>query len=234
MEPSEGAMVTQFQRHNLKEDVAAYIREQIFAGSLRPNMKIDQDNIAAKLGVSKLPVREALILLASDGLVENRARRGAYVAPLTPEDIYDHYHILALLVATAAERAAVRITDEDLDKLQSLLTQMEQWDTRESAAGQEELNDRFHRIINRVGGSRRLNSVLRTLAYGIPHHLYHHTRGWTVDAQEEHREILAALRDHDGPRAAKAAAAHLDSGAADAVRRLRESGFWDDSGSEEE
>jgi DNA-binding GntR family transcriptional regulator len=218
----------QLRRHNLKEDVAACIRELIFGGDLRPGARIDQDRIAETLGVSKLPVREALILLESEGLVIGYPRRGAFVAPLTPDDIYDHYHIFALLVSTAAERAATRITDADLGKLEELLVQMEQWDSRESAHGQEQLNDEFHRIINRAGGSRRLNAVLRSVANGIPDRLYHQTRGWTEIAQKEHREILDALRARDGKRVAAAAAAHIDSGAAHAVRMLRESGFWSD------
>lgn len=219
-------VAARFQRHNLKEDVAAYVRELIFGGQFKPGMKVDQDRIADTLGVSKLPVREALILLESEGIIESYPRRGAFVAPLTPDDVYDHYHIFALLVSAAAERAATRITDEEIEQLERLLQQMEEWDSSESAAGQEQLNDEFHRIINRAGGSRRLNAVLRSLSHGIPSRLYHQTRGWTDMAQKEHRAIVEALRARDPEGAAAAAAAHVDSGASHAVRILRESGFW--------
>lgn len=218
-----------FVRCNLKDDVASYVRELIFSGKLKPDSKIPQDAVAEALGVSKLPVREALIVLEAEGLVVSYPRRGAFVAQLTPDDIYDHYHLFGLLVSAAAERAATRISDEELAELENILEKMEQWDSEESAEGQEEYNDEFHRIINRSGGSRRMNSVLRSIAYGIPDRLYHRTRGWTEGAQHEHRELLDALKERDPERAAKAAAAHIDSGAADAVRILRESGFWDET-----
>lgn len=216
------------QRNNLKEDVAAYIRERIFAGDLRPGMKLDQDGIAETLGISKLPVREALIVLEAEGLVDSLPRRGAFVARLTAEDIYDQYHIYSLLVAVATERAAARITDEELDELEELLERMDRWDARAPAEEQDALGEEFHRIIFRAGGSRRLNSVLRSLSYGIPKRVYHQARGWTDVARKEHRDILDALRDRDGARAASAAVAHIESGAAHAVRMLKESGFWDE------
>lgn len=220
------ALVARFQKTNLKDDVAGFIRESIFSGRFRPGMKLDQDWIAETLTVSKLPVREAIILLEAEGLVQGFPRRGAFIAPLTPDDIYDHYHIYALVAASAAERAADRITDSDLDELERLINEMQQWESRESAVGQEILNERFHRIVNRAGGSRRLNSVLRSLALGIPSRLYHETRGWTSTAQDEHREILRALRARDGVAAARAVAAHIDSGAQHAVKSLHASGFW--------
>jgi DNA-binding GntR family transcriptional regulator len=219
-------LIARFQKTNLKDDVAAFIREGIFSGRFLPGMKLDQDWIAETLMVSKLPVREAIILLEAEGLVQGLPRRGAFIAPLTPEDIFDHYHIYALVASSAAERAAGRITPEDLDKLERLIHEMQRWESRESAEGQEVLNERFHRIINRAGGSRRLNSVMRSLVLGIPARLYHETRGWTSTAQDEHREILRALRAGDGPAAARAVAVHIDSGAHHAVRSLRANGFW--------
>lgn len=218
-----------YRRNNLKEDVAAYVRELIFSGNLRPGAKVDQDRIAEALGTSKLPVREALILLEGEGLIESQPRRGAYVASLTAEDIYDHYHVFALVVALAAERAAQRITDSEIEALEAILAKMEQWDSSEAATGHEDLNDEFHRIINRVGGSRRLNSVIRLLANGIPDRLYHQTRGWTESAQMEHRELLEAMKSHSGERAAKAARTHIDSGAQTAIAILTERGFWESS-----
>lgn len=213
-------------RTNLKDSVAAYIREQIFSGELRPGTKVDQEQIAATLGVSKLPVREALISLESEALIRNLPRRGALIAQLTPDDVRDHYRIYGLLSAMAAERAAEQLTEADLDELDLLLTRM---DAEPLSDSLEDLNFAFHRIINRAGGSNRLAAVLGSLADSIPTRFYEFTTGWSKLAAEHHRIILIALRARDAEAAGAAMAEHLTSSGDYAVRLLAESGFWDHS-----
>ena len=75
----------------LKQRAAQEIRRRIFAGEMRPGSKVDQDAIAADLGISKLPVREALIALDGEGIIQVAPRRGAFVAELSREDVRDHY-----------------------------------------------------------------------------------------------------------------------------------------------
>jgi hypothetical protein len=89
------------RRRNLREDVADRLRNDILTGRLTPGKRIDQDQLAAELGVSQLPVREALIQLDQEGLVETIARRGSYVPQLTPEDIADQYRIFGLVSGLA-------------------------------------------------------------------------------------------------------------------------------------
>lgn len=216
-------------RRNLKDEVAIYIREQIFSGAFKPGQKIDQDRVAQEFGVSKLPVREALIALESEGLVDNLARRGAFVAQLTPEDVADHYAIFGMLVALAHERASERITDAQVSVLEQILERMEA--TRDLAE-QEALNDDFHRMVNQIGGSRRLKSVLRVLAQGIPRGFFEFTPDWSEQAMRDHRSILKALREHDGEAAARQARQHLADGGRAAVAMLRATGFWDGMDSE--
>ena len=78
-------------RPTLKDEAAQYVRDRILTGVRKPGMKIDQDAVADDLGARRLPVREALIALEAEGLVETIARRGLYVAALSPSDIRDHY-----------------------------------------------------------------------------------------------------------------------------------------------
>jgi DNA-binding GntR family transcriptional regulator len=212
-------------RSNLKDSVAAHIRELIFSGKLPPGTKVDQDAIARELGVSKLPVREALISLETEALVRNLPRRGAYVAPLTADDVRDHYRIYGLLSAIAAERAAAALSEADLDRLEQLIGLMEADGI--TSDEQEQLNFEFHRLINRAGGSSRLNSALRLFAESIPHRFYEFTTGWSDLAAEHHRTILSALRQRDGREAGRAMADHLGAGGDYAVRLLTESGFFD-------
>ena len=210
-------------RRNLKDEVAIYIREQIFSGAFKPGEKIDQDGIALELGVSKLPVREALIGLEAEGLVTNLARRGAFVADLTPEDVLDHYAIFGLLAGLAYERASERITEEELAGLEEITSRMEATDDLHE---QEDLNARFHRMIHQIGGSRRLKSVLRMLVQSIPRGFYEFTPGWSDQAMRDHRAILKALKERDGEGAARAAQEHLAAGGEAAVAMLRATGFW--------
>ena len=86
---------------SLKDSAADYLREQILTGQLTPGTKIDQDEISAALGISRLPVREALIQLANEGLVDAVPRRGAFVASLERADIVDHYRVSSGLVGGA-------------------------------------------------------------------------------------------------------------------------------------
>lgn len=212
-------------RANLKESIASYIRELILSGELRPNAKVDQERISEESGVSRLPVREALIQLATEGLVVNVPRRGVFVAPLGPDDVYDHYQIYGLVCGVAASRAAERLTDEELAGLEELVQSM---DTERERATLEALNIEFHRRINRAGGSGRLLSILRVLAASLPSTFYEFAVGWSDEASKHHWDILCALKARDGQRAATAVKEHLEQGARFAVKDLRARGFWDE------
>jgi DNA-binding GntR family transcriptional regulator len=209
---------------NLKHAVASHIRDRILSGSLRPGAKIDQDALAETLGVSKLPVREALISLEAEALVVNVPRRGSFVADLTPDDVRDHYHIYGLVSAIAAERAAERLSEKQLADLDAMLDEMA---SSRDPARLEHLNHQFHRTINLAGGSQRLNSVLRLLADSIPARFYEFTTGWSAVAHEDHTRILEALRDRDPDAARQAMAEHLREGGERAVGLLEQVGFWE-------
>lgn len=210
---------------SLKDIAAAAIRERIFSGDLKPGSKVDQDALAAELGMSKLPVREALISLDSEGLINSIARRGAFVAELTRDDIRDHYQIFGTVAGLAAQRAATSLTDEQLDELTRLLKEMESVD---DPVAQERLNHEFHRLINLAGQSRRLTSVLGLLSKSLPSHFYEFHTQWADTARKDHRRILRALKRRDAEAASKAMSDHLRRGADHAVAFLESTGFWDD------
>jgi DNA-binding GntR family transcriptional regulator len=212
-------------RSNLSDEVATDLRDRILSGRLRPNQKVPQDEIARTLDVSKLPVREALIRLESEGLVINIPRRGAFVAPLTPEDVLDSYAIYGLVSGYAARRAAERITHDEVEQLSS-------WaDTMESSSDEDEqgrLNFEFHALINRVGGSRKLRSVLKGLYRNLPTNFFGVRWHWSDHAHSDHRKVIAALRTRDGELASQTMFEHLRRSGEHAVAMLTESGFWDD------
>lgn len=213
-------------RPNLSEEAAGYLRDQIFSGTLKPGDKIDQDVVAQALNFSRLPVREAVITLHAEGLVENIPRRGAFVAPLTPHDVMDHYTIYGVLSGLAAERAVDALTEDDLATLADLNSKIDQ---SGDPSEQDELNYRFHQIINRAGSTRRLGAVLRLLSNNMPSRFFEFTANWKKQAVVEHEEILDALRARNADAARQAVAGHLRSGGAQAVEMLRSLGVWQDA-----
>jgi DNA-binding GntR family transcriptional regulator len=207
---------------SLKTAAVQEIRRRIFAGELRPGDKIDQDEIADSLGISKLPVREALIALELESIVDMPPRRGAFVAPMTREDVRDHYWLLGVVSGLAAARAATRIPESSLDALGRILDRM----ATASSRDRETLNFEFHRRINRASGSRRLLTELKVLGSAGPHGFYETHDDWSETADRDHREILAALRARDTGTARVVTEEHFLHGGDRAVHMLESRGFW--------
>ena len=209
---------------SLKESAADYLREQILTGRLTPGTKIDQDEISEALGISRLPVREALIELANEGLVDAVPRRGAFVASLERADIVDHYRIFGLVAGLAASRAATSLTDAELVELRAV---HESFVTATDADAQASWNHEFHRRINRAGGSRRLVSVLALLSRSLPVRYFEFVPGWAEASARHHERILAALEQRDAHEAQRIMEHHVTESGELAVGILQEMGYWD-------
>jgi DNA-binding GntR family transcriptional regulator len=205
------------------ERVADEIRELIFSGGLVRGAKVPQDAIAERLGVSRLPVREALIALEADGLVYTEQHRGTYVADFTPEDLRDHYTICGLVHGLAASRAATSMTEDELAQLRELNESMS---TETDATKLYDLHWRFHQLINRVGGTRRLRSILQQLSHNLPRSLFTGISPKDVDSEAAHSELIAAIEDKDPELAAELTRRHLAVEAELAIARLEREGLW--------
>lgn len=212
---------------SLKDAAAEEIRRRVFAAELPPGSKIDQESLARELGISRVPVREALITLHDEGIVENVARRGAFVAPMSRDDIRDHYRLLGLVSGLAAERAAANLTGADISRLRALADAME---SGVSAGEEEGLNFEFHRIINRAARSRRLLKVLGMLVNAVPGSFYESHTQWSAKAHADHRRMIQVLADGDGPAARREVEDHFLEAAERAVSYLEARSFWDATG----
>ena len=208
---------------SLKDAAAEEIRRRVFAAELPPGSKIDQESLARELGISRVPVREALITLHDEGIIENIARRGAFVAPLSREDVHDHYHLIGVVSGLAAERAATNITAAELEDLIAIADRMER---AVSVEDEERLNVEFHRLINRASRSRRLLSVLGMLVNAIPGTFYESHSDWSEQAHQDHRDTIDALIARDGQRARLAVEEHFVAAADRAVAYLEARNFW--------
>jgi DNA-binding GntR family transcriptional regulator len=209
---------------SLKDAAAAYLREQILTGRLVPGTKIDQDEISEELGMSRLPVREALIELAHESLIDAVPRRGAFVARLDRADIVDHYRIFGLIAGLAASRAATALTEEQLADLRSV---HESFVAATDPDGKAYWNHEFHKVINQAGGSRRLASVLGLLSRSLPVRYFEFVPQWADISAGHHARILQALEARDAHEAQRMVEHHLAESGDLAVEILQEMGYWD-------
>jgi DNA-binding GntR family transcriptional regulator len=187
--------------------VQAELREAILAGSLPPGARLRAEPLAERLRTSRTPVREALILLAREGLVDIEPRRGAIVRSFDAADLADLYDVRALIEPHAARRAATRIGPDELARLREICAAAEARGADDDAAVEDQvaLNEEFHRIVVTAAGSPRLEAALRAVA-GIPRAF--RAAFWHHDGQREqslfcHRQIVHAL-EHRRPRLAEA------------------------------
>src|SRR6187549_2219466 len=109
----------------LYEEVAELLRQRIFQRELQPGSWIDEMKLAEEYGISRTPLREALKVLAAEGLITMKVRRGAYVTEVSERDLTDVYHLLSLLESDAAATVAATATDAQLAELQALHAQLE-------------------------------------------------------------------------------------------------------------
>lgn len=209
---------------SLKDTAAAYLREQILTGKLTPGTKVDQDEISEALGMSRLPVREALIELAQESLIDAVPRRGAFVADLERADIIDHYRIFGLISGLAGSRAATSLSDDQLAQLRHI---HESFVAATDPEDQAHWNHEFHKIINHAGGSRRLASVLGLLSRSLPVRYFEFVPNWAGISAGHHARILIALEAHDAHEAQRMLEHHLAESGDLAVEILQEMGYWD-------
>ena len=222
---AEPADIRPSRRHNLAEDVAAHIRDAILAGRLKPGQRIDQDAIADELGVSRLPVREALITLDQEGLVQTIPRRGSYVSRVDRDDITDHYQVFGQVAGLAAARAVSRLDGDGLERLIALHDAMTRADNLRE---QQRLNHEFHRTINKAASSQRMSAMLQLLSRSLPMPYADFPPEWLDEANRQHRDILEAFKRRDTLAAQRAMEQHINASARHAIEVLERLDFFDD------
>jgi DNA-binding GntR family transcriptional regulator len=221
------------KRPQLSEEVATHLRERIMSGQVRPGEFLRLEHIAEELGISVTPVREALVALRGEGFVQLQPRRGFVVSPLSRIDVQDVFRVQADIAGELAARAASMITDEQLEKLRSIQSEL---DKLHSAAGagagsadeQEALNHEFHRLINTVSESRKLAWFLAAAVRYAPLSFYGDIHGWTAASHEDHHAVLDALAAHDPEAARTAMHKHITHAGDLLVEHLDKLGVWSD------
>lgn len=215
------------RRGSLADEVVTYVRDLILAGSLKPGTKIDQDAVGEALDVSRSPVREALVILGREGLVEVTPRRGASVADLSPDDIIDHYELFGVVSGRAAAVAAISLKDDEIAQLAAIHQRF----GRDSGEDLSALNNAFHRVINSVA-PRRTRWLLGHLVRSVPARYYEFIDGWDAQAVQHHAAILQAISERDPDGAREAMEEHLHQSGIAAAEFLQRHGYWDQEAEE--
>ena len=208
----------------------ATLRAGIMDGRYTPGARLGEIEVAAELGLSRTPVREALRRLGSEGLVEHLPNRGARVRTWSAEDLDEGYEVRALLEGLGARRAAARVTPEQLDRLAALAAEMVAVDPSlghrppGDFADLARLNAEFHALIVTASGSGRLGETLAGVVQ-MPLVLRTYQR-YTPEAlarsHAHHHEIVDALRAGDGTWAESVMRSHVLAARTVLLRSLRE------------
>lgn len=199
------------ESYSLSGRVFHRLREDILSGKYRANEELKEKTVGDDLGVSRTPVREALRQLELEGLVKIIPNKGAIVEGISVADIKDIYAIRAHLEGLCARWAAVRITEQQLAALEENVFLVEFHEAKGNYAQMLELDNRFHDLLYEASGSRMLSQELVNL-----HHYVERVRKITLSMPErviksnnEHRQIVEALKEHDEDRAEKLANQHI-------------------------
>lgn len=198
-------------QHSLHMEVAAQLREQIFAGSLLPGSWLDELALAQQLGISRTPLREALKVLAAEGLVRHEPRRGSFVSEVTEQDLDEIFPVIALLEGRSAFEAARKATDADLVALDTLHDRLQKHAKAKRINEYYETNFAIHEAIILLANNKWLGQVIGDLRkiVKLARLQQLHAPGRLEQSLSEHMAVFAALKARDADGAEAAMRTHL-------------------------
>ena len=194
-----GSPAQGLSRPTSAQQVANHIRRMIFDNRLHAGERVPQDDIAAELRVSRVPVREAVIALAGEGWVTTEPHRGAFVNGLDENSTYDHYELLGLLYGFGARRAAERGSEEGITALGKIHKALQATDDPDEFW---DLNSAFLRQVLVMAKSRRVNALARVMATSIvPGNFFAEVPGVMAMHKRGMRAVMRAMKAGDGEAA---------------------------------
>lgn len=204
---------------SVEESVTEVLREGILEGSLKPGQRLAQVKLSEQLGVSRIPLRDALRRLEAEGLVTIDGRRGARVSSLTAADVQEVYEMRMMLEAECARRAISSLDDDDAERLVELSLEMDRLAT-DPVEGPQARTEFYSELYALAGRPRMRATILLLRALVVRYHLLtdsgHH---------RAHEELRSCIRQRDGERGAELVRAHLDAARKDLIDSLQ-AGDW--------
>lgn len=225
MTPPQGGALR--RRPQLSEEVAGAIRHRIMTGDFRPGDPIRMDETAAELGVSVTPVREALLTLRGEGMVNLAPHRGYVVADLSRTDVEDIFWLQGQIAVKIALRTADMVSPEDVELLTACNERLR------AAVGSGDVDEivdaefDFHRTHNRISASDKLAWFLFNATHYTPHRIYAADPDWGSVAVDSHARLIDGYRTGDRALIVEQVQRQFDDGAARLVARLSAAGIWD-------
>ncbi len=210
--------------HRTKVELAyAFLRERILNGTLAPGERVTLAQLSQLMGTSQMPIREAMLRLQQEGLVDIAPHASMRIARLEPEDVAELFAVRAALEGLAARQACSRLGTEGVAALAALNARFAECQRAGDYTGMADANWQFHRLILRTARNAQLARLLEDIwdkcfRFRAGYRLIPGRSGSTVD---EHAAIIAAFRAGNEEVAAAAAFAHVQAGGAELVRTLK-------------
>jgi GntR family transcriptional regulator, rspAB operon transcriptional repressor len=207
------AETTIINQARISDQVYQYLHSEIVEGRLLPGQRISPDELAERLKISKMPIKEAIERLAGEGLLDVQSRRGTFVSSLNPTELAETFEVRCALEVLAGKLAARQITKADLERLRALIAAMETSTATTDVLVHLEQNAEFHELIVRRSGNGKLLETYRRLR--TPIHLagvHSRTADWVdrvAREQKEHRAIVRALEQRDPALVEQAITNHI-------------------------
>jgi DNA-binding GntR family transcriptional regulator len=194
--PADASLV----RTSSGEQAALYVRRLIFDGHLTPGSRVPQDEIARTLGISRIPLREALIALEREGWVTLEMHRGAFVNALDERAVRDHYELFGLIYGFTVKKAMARSGDDYVERLAAVEREIQ---AETDPATLSALLRRFHTTMTAGAHSVRVNALLRSMSSIVPGDFFEQIPGAIDVERAAIAEIVRAVRRGDADRAAR-------------------------------
>ena len=189
------------ERHQtLREKILETIREAILKGNLKPGEKVAEPELAERFGISRTPIREAFRQLESEGYLTVIPRKGAVVAALTEQDVQEYYAIKSILEGYAAELAADKLSEKELEKLEAINNRLKKLAAEGDVKAFYRVHNEFHELFLRASGNNKLVELIQQLGMK-----FNRLRMASLSVEgrmnisvAEHEKLLEAFRRHDG------------------------------------
>ena len=207
---------------NLSDQLVVLVRDRILSGKVAPDVPIRQDALAAELGVSKIPLREALTRLEQEGLLNSQANRGYFVRPMTTDEVEEVYALRLKLEPEATAVASLNASEADQRFATETFAVLDRTNN-EHGESVGALNRAFHLALIRPGGQLVTTHILERLQVLSERYVRKHLEplGRDERANEEHRQMLETWLARDGAGIASLAHAHISKTLADLRKQLR-------------
>ncbi len=211
------------ERKSLHLELVDRLQPLIIGGELVPGSKVPEKLLCARFGVSRTPLREALKVLASDGLIRLEPNRGAWVTTVTISEVEEVFPVLGALEALSGELACKSISDTEIEAVRALHDDMIASYERRDLDAYFSINQKIHRAILLAARNETLSASCQALSLRMQRarYLANMTEGRWYDAVQEHEKILKYLMARDGRNLAQTLLDHMDAKRLSVVRWLQ-------------